>query len=46
VDQLVLQGRIERLGHRIIVAYSGSADGMPDVQPPQRPGERVRLSLR
>ena len=39
VDPLVLQGGEERFGHRIIVAYPGAPDGMPEVIFPQRPGE-------
>src|SRR5690242_21832703 len=30
VDALVLQGGEERLGHRVIIADSGTPDGMPD----------------
>ena len=39
VNALVLQRGEERLGHRIIVTYSGAADGMPEPVTPQRPGE-------
>jgi len=39
VDAFVLQCGEERFGHRVIVAYSGAADGMPEVMFLQRPGE-------
>ena len=39
VDALVLKRSKERLGHRIIVAYTGTADGLPEVMYLQRPGE-------
>src|SRR5258708_4341174 len=39
VDALVLKRSKERLGHRIIVTYSGMADGLPEVISLQRPGE-------
>jgi hypothetical protein len=39
VDALVLQRGEEGLGHRIIVAYPGAADGMPEVIFLERPGE-------
>ena len=39
VDALVLKRSKERLGHRIIVAYTGMADGLPEVMYLQRPGE-------
>ena len=36
VDALVLQRGEERLGHRIIVAYPGTADGLPEIKLFQR----------
>ena len=39
VDTLVLQRSEERFSHRIIVAYPGAPDGMPDIISLQRPGE-------
>ena len=39
VDALVLQSGEERFGHRIIVAYPGAADGMPDAIFLQRTGK-------
>src|SRR5689334_15726771 len=39
VDTLVLKRGEERLGHRIIVADPGAADGLPEVMHLQRPGE-------
>src|SRR5260370_39818424 len=39
VDALILQRGEERLGHRVIVAYPGAADGLPQPVTLQRRGE-------
>src|SRR6266446_1350470 len=50
VDALVLQRGEERLGHRIIVAYPGTADGLPEIKFLQRlrelPGRVVAAAVR